>query len=60
MEYYYMRPRAKPPLNRRYFHMQPKIDRRDMTILKKRIEIINQKRHKKQLEDKDKKRQWHI
>lgn len=43
-----MRPRYRFPLNRRYFHTKPKIDKRDMTILKRKIEVIKQKKHKKE------------
>jgi hypothetical protein len=46
-----MRSRYKPPLKRRYFHTKPKMDKRDMTILKKKIEVIKQKKNKKELED---------
>jgi len=55
-----MRPTATPPLNRRYFHTQPSIDKKDIAVLKKKIEAINQKKHNKELEDKEKKKTWHI
>ena len=38
-----MRPRARRPINRRYFHKKPKIDKRDMAILKKKIGDLNLK-----------------
>ena len=46
-----MKPTYKPPLNRRYFHTKPKIDKRDIAILKRKIEHINQKKDKKELEE---------
>ena len=46
-----MRPRYKPPLKRRYFHTKPKIDNRDMTILKRKIQVIKQKKNKKEPEE---------
>ncbi len=55
-----MRRRSRPPLNRRYFHTQRRIDKRDMSILKMKIEDINQKKYKKDLENKEKKKLWHI
>jgi hypothetical protein len=50
-----MRPRYKPPLKKRYFHTKRKIDKKDMIVTKKKIESINQKRLKRELEDKEKK-----
>ena len=49
-----MRPRYRPPLQRKFFHKKRKIDRKDMSYLKKRIAILNQKKTKKELEKKDK------
>jgi len=43
-----MRPRYRPPRNKRYFHTKPKIDNRDMAILKRKIEVIKQKNNKKE------------
>jgi len=54
-----MRPRARRPINRRYFHKKPKIDKRDMAILKKKIGDLNLKKHKKMLEDNKRKKQWY-
>ena len=45
-----MRPRYKTPNNKQYFHKVQKIDNRDMTILKRKIEIINRKNEKKEIE----------
>jgi len=45
-----MRPRYRVPKNKRYFHTVPKIDKRDMTILKRKIEIITRKKEKKEVE----------
>ena len=41
-----MRPRFKPPLNKKYFHTKRKIDNKDMLIIKKRLEKIKQKKIK--------------
>jgi len=46
-----MRSGSKLPRNKRYFHTKPKIDKRDIAILKKKIQIINQKKKKKELEE---------
>jgi hypothetical protein len=48
-----MRPRYKPPLQRRYFHKRLKIDKKDMSYLKKRIAYLNQRKTKRELEKKD-------
>jgi hypothetical protein len=48
-----MRPRYKPPLQKKYFHKKRKIDKKDMSYLKKRISILNQKNIKRELEKKD-------
>lgn len=45
-----MRPRYRPPINKKYFHTKPIIDNRDMTILKRKIEIIKQKKNHKELD----------
>jgi len=42
-----MKPRYRTPQNKRYFHTKPKMDKRDMAILKKKIELIHQKKNKK-------------
>jgi hypothetical protein len=49
-----MRPRYKPPMQRRYFHKKRKIDRKDMSYLKKRISLLNKKKTKKELKKKEK------
>ena len=46
-----MRSRYRPPIKRRYFHTKPRIDKRDMTVLKRKIEVIKQKKDKKELEE---------
>lgn len=48
----FMRPRYKLPLNKKYFHTKRKIDKKDMIFLKNKIEIIKQKKIKKELEKK--------
>jgi len=55
-----MRPRARPHINRQYFHTQPGIDKRDTAFLKKRIDTINQDKHKKKLKDKKRDGIWRI
>lgn len=50
-----MRPRYKPPLNRKYFHTKRKIDRGDITDIKKRIDLINKKKMIRELKEKVKK-----
>jgi hypothetical protein len=49
-----MRPRFKPPMNKRYFHKKRKIDKKDMAYLKKKIEFMKQKKKKDKLEGKKK------
>lgn len=51
-----MRPRARLPLNRRYFHKKPKIDKKDMAFIKEKTEFLYQKNLKKELEDKERKK----
>lgn len=46
-----MRPRYKHPYNKRYFHTKPRIDNRDMAILKRKIEDIKHKNNKRELEE---------
>ena len=41
-----MRPRFKPPINKRYFHTKRKIDNKDMALINKRLEKIKQKKFK--------------
>jgi hypothetical protein len=50
-----MRPRYKPPVNKRYFHKKRKIDNIDMVSLKKRINNIKQEKISKELERSEKK-----
>lgn len=46
-----MRTRSRLPRNKRYFHTKPKMDKRDIAILKKKILILNQKKKKKEFEE---------
>jgi hypothetical protein len=46
-----MRPRYRPPRKKRYFHTKPKIDKRDMTILKKKVDFVKQDKEKKDAEE---------
>ena len=45
-----MRPRYRPPLNKRYFHKKQIINKKDMVFLKERIDVLNKKKIKKELE----------
>jgi hypothetical protein len=51
-----MRPRYKPPQNKRYFHTKRRIDKNDLNFLKKKIEIMNKKKIKKEFDEKDKRK----
>jgi hypothetical protein len=42
-----MKPSYKPPLKRKYFHRKRKVETKDTTFLKKKIELLNQKRLKR-------------
>ena len=53
-----MRPRYKPPLKRKYFHTKRKIGKKDMAFLKKKIEVMKQKKIKEELKEREKKRLW--
>jgi len=53
-----MRPRTKPPVNGRYFHTKRKMDKKDITVLKKKIDGIHQKKALKELEVKKQTRLW--
>jgi len=55
-----MRPRTKTPLNKRYFHKKRKIDKKDIAVLKKKIEAVDQKKYVRELENKKRKRHWRI
>ena len=44
-----MRPRYKPPLNRKYFHKRRKITKNDIDFQKKRNDIIRKKKMKDEL-----------
>ncbi len=41
-----MKPSYKPPLKRKYFHTERKLETKDATFLKKKIELLNQKKLK--------------
>jgi hypothetical protein len=47
-----MRSAYQPPRDKKYFHTKPKIDKRDMAILKKKIHRIEWKRTLKRYEEK--------
>ena len=38
---------AKPPLKRKYFHTERKLETKDTAFLKKKIELLNQKKLKR-------------
>ncbi|VVB61494.1 Uncharacterised protein [uncultured archaeon] len=39
-----MRSAYQPPRNKQYFHTKQKIDKRDMTALKKKVQLIQRKK----------------
>jgi hypothetical protein len=39
-----MRSAYQPPRDKKYFHTKPKIDKRDMTALKKKVQLIQRKK----------------
>jgi len=43
---YTMRPRYRQPVNRKYFHKNPKIEKNDLLILKRKNMINSQKKEK--------------
>ncbi len=45
-----MRPRYRPPLNKRYFHKKQIINKIDIAFLKERIEVLNKKKIRKEFE----------
>lgn len=47
-----MRPRYQPPIKKRYFHKKRRIDKKDMSYLKKRIEHISKKKVLRELNKK--------
>ena len=51
-----MRTRVKPPRDRRYFHTTRKMDKKDIAVIKKKIDIINQKKIKKEMECRERKK----
>jgi hypothetical protein len=46
-----MRPHYRPPRDNQYFHTKPKIDKRAMAALKKKIQIIQRKRSMRKYEE---------
>jgi hypothetical protein len=46
-----MRPHYQPPRDKQYFHTKPKIDKRDMAALKKKILLIERKKKKIKYEE---------
>ena len=44
-----MRRKGKLPIKRKYFHTKPKIDRKDMSVIKRKAEAIKQKKLKREL-----------
>ena len=39
-----MRPHYQPPRDKKFFHTKPKIDKRDMAAVKKKIQAIQRKK----------------
>lgn len=54
-----MRPRYRPPLNKRYFYTSRKIDKNDMAFLKKKLQVIKLKKKIEEQDNKEKKRQYY-
>ena len=48
-----MRPGTKIPLNKKYFHTKSKLDKRDLTSLKRKVGSLNIKKYKKMLKNND-------
>ena len=46
-----MRPRYKPSLNRKYFHKKRRVNNNDLNFLKKKIERINKKKLKHEIDE---------
>ena len=46
-----MRPTYRPPCKKRYFHTKPKMDKRDIGILKRKIALMKQKKDKRDIEE---------
>lgn len=46
-----MRPKYRVPHNKRFFHTKPKMDKRDMIILKRKIDVLNRIKDKKDSEE---------
>ena len=51
-----MRPRYKPPRKQKYFHKKQRISKNDLNFLKKKIEIMNKRKIKKEFDEKDKRK----
>jgi len=49
-----MRRKGKLPIKRKYFHTKLKIDRKDISFIKRKVETIKQKKLKRELENKEK------
>lgn len=47
-----MRPRYKTPNNKKYFHTNPKIDKKDVTFTKRKNEIVREKNFKRCCQEK--------
>jgi len=54
-----MRRKGKLPLKKKYFHTKRKIDKKDIVFLKRKVEIIKQKKLKNKTEKKEKRRLWY-
>jgi hypothetical protein len=46
-----MRPHYQPPRDKQYFHTKPKIDKRDMVALKKKIQLLQRKKTMRRYEE---------
>lgn len=47
-----MRSAYQPPRDKKYFHTKPRIDKRDMATLKKKIQLVHRKKNITRYEEK--------
>jgi len=47
-----MRSAYQSPRDKKYFHRKPKIDKRDMAILKKKVQLVQRKKNNNRYEEK--------
>jgi len=54
-----MRRKGKLPLKKKYFHTKRKIDKKDIAVLKRKVETIKQNKLNTKAEKKEKRKLWH-